>query len=299
MIELENIVGKENVKYDEPMCKHTSFKIGGNADIYVTVDDIHKLEKILKIIDEKKIPITIVGNGTNLLVKDEGIRGIVIRYIAEDYEINEDKDNIFVVISSGILNGKLSQILLKHEISGFEFGAGIPGTIGGAVFMNAGAFGSEMKDIVKETTYIDLNDKKIYNINTAEHKFEYRKSIFENKKAIILNTKLQLKNDKYENIRIKMDEYRKKRMGSQPLDKPSAGSTFKRGNDFITAKLIDEAGLKGYKIGGAKVSDKHAGFIINDGNATANDVIKLIKYVQNKIFNEYGKNIETEVRILG
>lgn len=293
MKELEDLLGTQNVKYNEPMSKHTTFKVGGNADIFITVDSIEKLQKVLEILEYKKI--TIVGNGSNLLVKDSGIRGAVVKYIAKDYSIKGNE----VVVDAGITNARLASILLKHELTGFEFAAGIPGTIGGALVMNAGAYGKEMKDIVQKTTYIDLEDKKIKTINLEEHEFSYRHSAFQNKKGIIVQTTLKLEKGNSLQIQNTMNEYAEKRRTSQPLEMPSAGSTFKRGEGFITAKLIDEAGLKGYSIGGAEVSTKHAGFIVNKGNATAKDIMELIDVVKKRVYEKFQKNIETEVKIIG
>ena len=347
MKELEDILGASNVKYNEPMSKHTSFKVGGNADIFITVDSQEKLLKVLEFVknnkfvkdkqtwqkedtynenkentSEQSLPITIVGNGTNLLVKDGGIRGLVIKYIANNYSIvdsnnanieenqskttnlglsqaNKEDENYFVTVSSGMTNALLAKILLDNSLSGFEFAGGIPGTIGGAIYMNAGAYGAEMQNIVVSTKYLDLNTYEIKTIANNEHNFEYRKSIFQNLNTVILETTLKLQKGNKEEIKAKMQEYAEKRKTTQPLDKPSAGSTFKRGTDFITAKLIDESGLKGYSIGGAQVSEKHAGFIINKGNATAKDIINLINYVKEKVYEKFGKTIEEEVRIIG
>lgn len=320
MKELEDILGTSNVKYNEPMSKHTSFKVGGNADIFITVDSQEKLLKVLEFVknnkfamikqtwqkvdtynenkegaSEQNMPITIVGNGTNLLVKDGGIRGLVIKYMTKDYHIIGEE----VTVSSGLTNALLAKILLDNSLSGFEFAGGIPGTIGGAVYMNAGAYSLEMKNIVVSTKYLDLNTYEIKTIANNEHNFEYRKSIFQNLNTVILETTLKLQKGNQEEIKAKMHEYAEKRKTTQPLDKPSAGSTFKRGTDFITAKLIDESGLKGYSIGGAQVSEKHAGFIINTGNATAKDIINLINYVKEKVYEKFGKTIEEEVKIIG
>lgn len=190
-------------------------------------------------------------------------------------------------------------ILAKEEIEGFEFASGIPGTIGGAIKMNAGAYGMEMKDIVLETTYISRSTGEIHKLNNKEQQFEYRKSIFSNNNFIILSTKLLLNYGIKEQIKAKMNEYMTSRKEKQPLELPSAGSTFKRGNGFITAKIIDECGLKGYKIGNAEVSRKHAGFIVNLGDATANDVIQLINYVKSKVFDMTKKKIELEIEVVG
>lgn len=308
---LKEKIGNENIKRDEPMSKHTSFKVGGNADIFITIHTAEEMIEILKI-NKHKLPITIVGNGTNLLVKDSGIRGIVVKYVDDSIEsLKAENDNDIksqnstisneklLKVSTGISNAKLAMYLLKNNLSGFEFAGGIPGTLGGAIYMNAGAFGGEIKDIVKNVTFLDLNDETIYTIEGKDCKFSYRSSIFENKNALILSATLQLHIEPKENIEKKMNEYKEKRLSTQPLDKPSAGSTFKRGDDFITAVLIDEAGLKGTQIGGAEISTKHAGFIINNGTATAQDIIDLIEYTKRKIYNKYNKKIEAEVRIIG
>ena len=315
MVELENILGKENVKYNEPMSKHTSFRVGGNADIFAIVDSEEKLIRAIEIAKKLSKLITIVGNGTNLLVKDGGIRGLVIKYIANDYSImdtdelldkgnfdkNEENNNKskIVTVSSGMTNARFAKILLDNSLTGFEFLAGVPGTIGGALVMNAGAYGGEIKDIVLKTKYLDLDTGEIKTIESNEHKFEYRKSIFQTLNCVILETTLKLQIGNKEQIEEKMQEYSKKRRESQPLDMPSAGSTFKRGDNFITAKLIDESGLKGYSIGGAEVSTKHAGFIVNKGNATAKDIIDLINYVKEKVYEKFGKEIHEEVKIIG
>ena len=293
MGELENLLGTENLKYNEPMSKHTTFKVGGIADTYITVNSKEKLLNVLELLKNEKI--TIIGNGSNLLVTDKGIRGIVLKYSANNCSINGKT----VTVESGMTNARLANILLKQNLTGYEFAAGIPGTIGGAIVMNAGAYGREMKDVVESTEFIDLETNKIETLKNEEQEFEYRKSIFQNKKCIILSTTLKLEDGIKEEIEEKMKEYAEKRRSTQPLDMPSAGSTFKRGNGFITAKLIDEAGLKGYSIGGAQVSTKHAGFIVNKGNAKAKDIIELIKYIQDEIYKKFGEKIEPEIKIIG
>ena len=297
---LEINIPKENIYKNEPMGKHTTFKIGGNADIFVKVKKVAEIKYILDIAQKENINVTVIGNGSNILVKDKGIRGIVIKIDLDDYEIIKDKNNAYVKVDAGMLNGKLAQILLKEEISGFEFASGIPGTVGGAIKMNAGAYGSEFKNIVEETTYIDLEDNnKIKTISNEKQDFSYRHSIFQIKKAVILQTKLKLNYGKKDEIATKMEENLQSRKSKQPIDKPSAGSTFKRGTNYITAALIDQCGLKGKKVGGAEVSTKHAGFIINSGNATAEDIIKLTKLVQEQVFEKTGNKIELEIQILG
>lgn len=299
--DLQNIVNDSNIYIDEPMNKHTSFKIGGCADLFIKVNTIKDLENIIRYSKNKNIPITITGNGSNMLVKDKGIRGITLQITFNKMQINENRDvenEVIVEVESGKKIGELSANLQKESIAGFEFASGIPGTIGGAIKMNAGAYGKEMKDVVKTITYMD-EDLQIKKIQNEEALFSYRHSRFSNSKDIILSVELKLEKGNYEQIKSMIDEYKKSRIEKQPVDLPSAGSTFKRGEDFITAKLIDEAGLKGYKIGGAQVSLKHAGFVVNTGDATAEDVLKLVEYIKDVIYNKFGKKIELEVEIVG
>lgn len=296
--DLRKKVDENNIFLNEPMSKHTTFKIGGNADIFIKAKTVQEIQYILEISKEKDIPMYIVGNGSNILVRDVGIRGIVLKIELENIKIIEEKDEVNVIAGAGVKLAMLSQTLKQKAITGLEFASGIPGTIGGAVRMNAGAYGCEMKDIVIETKYIDL-DGNIYVLSNKEHQFEYRKSIFCRNKYIILESTLKLKKGNIEEIQSKMNEYLIQRKEKQPINIPNAGSTFKRGNDFITAKLIDECGLKGYKIGGAEVSTKHAGFIVNSGNATAKDVIKLIEFVKQEVYKKFNKSIELEIEIVG
>lgn len=295
---LEKIISKERIKQNEPMKNHTSFKIGGPAEFYIKIKSIEELQKILKFAKKENIKITIIGNGSNVLVSDKGIKGIVIRTNLKEIEIEEKEQNkIEITVDDAVPIGFLAQKLLKEEIAGFEEIAGIPGTIGGAILMNAGAHGKEIKDIVTEVTAMDYNGK-IFNFTNEEAEFTYRHSKFSNGEYIILQAKMLLQKGSKEEIKAKMDEYAQYRKEKQPIEYPSAGSTFKRGTDFITAKLIDEAGLKGYSIGGAKVSEKHAGFIINTGDATSQDVLDLAKYITDKVYEKFRKKIEFEIRIL-
>lgn len=296
ILEKSNIT-KENIQYDVSMKEYTSFKIGGPAECLIKIETKEELQEMLKIANTNKIPLTIIGNGSNLLVRDEGIKGIVLKIEIKKLEITEEHGQIKVIVGSGEKLGLLAQKLLKEEIAGFEFASGIPGTIGGAIRMNAGAHGSEMKDIVKNITYMDRNGE-IHKIENEQAKFEYRNSIFAKESHIILETEIQLQKGKKQEIQEKMNEYANYRKEKQPIEYPSAGSTFKRGADFITAKLIDECGLKGYQIGGAQISEKHAGFIINKENATAEDVIKLMEYTKEQVYNKFGKNIEAEIEII-
>ena len=299
ILSLEELgISTEKIKIDEDMSKHTSFKIGGPADIFIKATELDDVKNTIKVVTTNNIPLYVLGNGSNILVKDKGIRGITLKIELKEFNMEHKNEDVFVKVGSGVQLGFLAHKLLNESIEGFEEFAGIPGTIGGAIRMNAGAHGKEMKDIVLETKYIDLNGN-IKTITNAEHQFEYRNSLFSKEKYIILETTLKLKKGIKVNIENKMKEYTTYRKEKQPIEFPSAGSTFKRGEDFITAKLIDECGLKGYKIGGAEISNKHAGFVINTGNATADDVIKLTEYVKQKVYEKFKKKINLEIEIIG
>lgn len=291
------ITSKDNIKKDEMMSRHTSFKVGGKADYFIEVEnnekDIIKIAKLAKQYDKRLI---VIGNGTNTLFSDEDIKAVILKIKPDmSYNIYDD----YIQISAGTSNAYLANVMLNNEMAGFEFASGIPGTIGGAIVMNAGAFGSEMKDVILEVSGVDLNTYKGFNYDNEECGFSYRKSIFQNKgDLLILSAKIKYSQGIRDNIQGLMNEYREKRIATQPLDMPSAGSTFKRGEGFITAKLIDEAGLKGYSIGGAMVSKKHAGFIVNTGNATAKNIIDLIEYVQDVVYKKFNVKIETEVKLV-
>ena len=292
--ELLEIIDKKDILINEPMKKHTSFKIGGKADYFITIRSISELKKIQKIAIKKDIPFIVIGNGTNLLVLDKGIRGIVAKLNFNKIEIEKNT----VIVSSDISVSKLAKVCAEKKLSGIEFLAGIPGTVGGAVKMNAGAYGSEMKDVIKYTKCMDQNGN-IIELSNELQEFEYRKSIFSKNKYIILETELNLKNDSFDNINSKMNEMLDDRRKKQPLEYPSAGSTFKRNENIITAKLIDECGLKCFSIGGASVSEKHAGFIINKGNATAKDVLDLAEYIKKVVYQRFKEEIELEIEVIG
>lgn len=285
---------EENIAYNEPMSKHTSFKIGGAAECYIKICEIEELKEILEISKTHNIPITIIGNGTNILVKDSGIKGIVAKINIKNIEINETTAKV----GAGNTLAEIAQILMQNNLSGFEELSGIPGTIGGAVRMNAGAHGKEIKDVILNVTAIDFNGN-IRKFTNEEMCFEYRNSIFSREKYIILEAELQLEHGKQEEIKEKMKGFADWRKEKQPLEYPNAGSTFKRGEGFITAALIDECGLKGTQIGGAQISNKHAGFIINTGNATAKDVLELIELTKKEVQSKFGKEIKLEIEIIG
>lgn len=302
--ELEEIVSKENIKYNEPMSKHTSFKTGGTADYFIIAKTAEQITEIIRFAKEKNIPFYIIGNGSNLLVKDNGVRGIIIKIDLQGIEIKSktqeetNSQEVLVSVKAGTKIMALAQILKEQEITGFEELSGIPGTIGGAIKMNAGAYGKEMKDIVVETVCIDV-DGNTYKLKNEDQKFEYRNSIFKNEKYIILEAILKLRKGDKDKIQAKMETYLTERKQKQPVEYPSAGSIFKRGEDFVTAKLIDEAGLKGFSIGGAEISEKHTGFIINKTNATSKDILDLIEYTKKIIFEKFGVKIQEEVEIIG
>ncbi len=318
--ELTKEVPSEQIYMNEPMSKHTTFRVGGNADIFIKVKNLEQLKFIIKVARKNGIHITIIGNGSNLLVKDNGIRGIVVKIEFEDIKINLENET--VIVGAGVKLAVLAQELLKSEMTGFEFAVGIPGTIGGAVRMNAGAYGSEMKDIVISTKCLDLkrynmltqktniddieieeyieksDEPEIVELSNEAQEFVYRGSIFHNNRYVILETKLKLQKGNKEDIKYKMDEFLRSRKEKQP-DLPSAGSTFKRGEGYITAKIIDECGLKGCSIGGAQVSEKHAGFIVNTGDATAQNILDLIEHIKKVVYEKTGKLIKLEVEIIG
>lgn len=283
-----------NIIKNEPMKNHTSFKIGGPADEFCAPKSIGEIEECIKYAEENKKPYFVIGNGSNILVSDKGIRGLVIKISGEfsGYEFFKDT----VKAKSGVLLSTLAKAAQKNSLCGMEFASGIPGTLGGAIYMNAGAYGGEMRDIVKSVTYLEKGEiKKI----ESGFQFGYRKSIFAELGAIILEAELQLKSGDFDEIKAKMEDFKARRTEKQPLNLPSAGSVFKRPVGHFAGGLIEEAGLKGYSIGGARVSEKHAGFIVNTGGATAEDVLSLIEYIQKVIREKYSIELETEVKMMG
>lgn len=291
---LTTIIEESKIKTNEDMSKHTSFKAGGKAKFYIKAKTVEDVINTVKISKENNIPIVVLGNGSNILFKDEEFNGVVLKIELDTLKIEEN----IITAEAGVKNAILGRKALDNNLQGFEFAAGIPGTIGGAIRMNAGAYGGEIKDIVQDVEYLDYEDLKIKKITNKECNFEYRHSVFCENKNIILSATFKLENGIKEEIANRMNEFAKSRKEKQPLEYPSAGSTFKRGTDFITAKLIDECGLKGYQIGGAQVSEKHAGFIINKENATAKDIIDLVEYVKKTVKEETGKSIDLEVEII-
>lgn len=285
---------KSKVYIDEPMTKHTSFKIGGKADIFILARDVEDIKYVLNYVKNEQIDIFIIGNGSNLLVKDNGIRGITMAIDLQDIEIQGTKVNV----GAGVKLGILGLLLQKNELTGFEFASGIPGSIGGAVRMNAGAYGGEFSNIVENVTCINRQGI-IKQLSKEELEYSYRHSRFMNTDEIIISATLKLEKGNKDEIKSKMDELMLARKTKQPLELPSAGSTFKRGKDFYASKIIEEAGLKGFQVGGAQVSIKHAGFVVNLGNATAKDVLDLTNYMKEKVYEKFGKQLELEVEIIG
>ena len=282
---------------DEPMSLHTSFKIGGLADVIALPKSEEQIATLLKRAKENEIPITVIGAGSNLLVSDLGIRGLTIKLGTPFSEITA-KGNI-INAKSGASLAKIASVALKNSLSGFEFASGIPGSLGGAVYMNAGAYGGEMKDVVIKTRYMDF-EGNIFVLENDEHDFSYRHSFFQGKDdLIILSSEIKLEKGEKSEIEAKMLELNKKRKEKQPLNFPSAGSAFKRPAHGYAAQLIDEAGLKGKKIGGAMVSEKHSGFIVNDGNATTKDVEELLSFVKKVVYEKFNIELNPEVRKIG
>lgn len=294
--DIQKYVDSSKVKYNEPMKKYTTLKVGGPADVLVTPENVQDVIATLNYAKQKGIKVTIVGNGSKLLVKDGGIRGIVIRFCSKFADAHIEGE--YITVEAGMTIPRLAIIAKDNSLSGLEFASGIPGNLGGAVYMNAGAYGSEMAKVVEEVTYLDDE----FNIQTAtneECEFSYRSSIFRKNNNIILSAKLKLnKRDKQE-IEELMKQNQESRRSKQPLEYPSAGSTFKRPEGYFVGKLVDDLGLKGYSIGGAEISTKHSGFIVNKGNATAKDVLDLINYIKEKVLEANGIKLEEEIIVLG
>ena len=293
---LLKIVDKDDITIDELMKKHTSFRVGGPADIYIKPRTEEQISQIVKYLRSENVNYIVIGNGSNLLVKDGGIRGVVIE-IGKNFSEFKIEGNT-VTLQSGVMLSFVGKAVLRESLTGFEFAAGIPGTIGGALAMNAGAYGGEMKDIVKSVKLMDT-DGNIGKFTNEQMEFEYRKSILTRKDYIVLSATIELQNGIEEEIRATMREYTQKRVSTQPLNKPSAGSTFKRPEGLIAAKLIDDCGLKGLTLRGAQVSDKHCGFVVNLGDATAKDLLNLMNIVKTTVKMKFGVMLEEEVKILG
>lgn len=293
---LLNILDKEDIKLDEPMRKHISFRVGGPADILVKPRTEEQLKNIFSLIKKENIPYLIIGNGSNLLIKDGGIRGIVIE-ISDNFNAFSIEGNKLTV-QSGALLSVVGKSVLREELKGFEFAAGIPGTIGGALAMNAGAYGGEMKDMVKSVRLMDT-DGNIVEFSNEQMEFGYRRSILSRTNYVVLSAEIELEKGNYEEIKAKMADFTQRRVTKQPLSLPSAGSTFKRPEGNFAGKLIEDSGLRGLTLRGAQVSEKHCGFVVNLGNANAKDLLDLMYVVKSTVKTKFGVILEEEVKILG
>lgn len=289
------LVGKENILLQEPMSRHTTFQIGGPADYFVSPKTKDAFSALIRVCYEKDYPFMVLGEGSNLLVSDEGIEGLVI---STSYLKNiQIKDDI-IEAEAGLLLKDLSEFALLKGLSGLEFSCGIPGTLGGAVYMNAGAYEGEMKDVIVSVTLADEKGN-IIEKSADEMGFSYRHSILSEEKLYCLSAKMRLMPKDKAEIKAKIDEFTQKREDKQPLDLPSAGSTFKRPVGYYAGKLIIEAGMQGERVGGAEISNKHAGFIVNQGGASARDVLLLIEKVKAAVYEKSGVLLEPEVRVTG
>ena len=293
--DLKALAGNSNVFENEPMNKHTTFRIGGNADVFVTPDTTEGLMSVVGYVKGNNIPYYIIGNGSNLLVKDRGFRGVIIQLYKNFADI-EVEDNI-VTAKAGALLSSVAKTAMNNSLSGMECLSGIPGTIGGAICMNAGAYGGEMKDIVVETRVI--NNGRLETISNKDSEFGYRKSRIMAENMIVVETTIRLEKGNKDEIQAKMKELMLKRNEKQPVELPSAGSTFKRPEGYFAAKLIDDSGLRGFSVGQAQVSPKHCGFVVNNGGAAAKDVIELMDKVSQVVYDKFGVKLEPEVRIIG
>lgn len=292
---LKSILKEEQVLVNEPMCYHTTFHIGGMADVFIQ-PEFSQISDALKICRDLQVPYTMIGNGSNLLVSDKGIRGVVIEFGKNTSKITIE--DTYVSVQAGALLSKTANIVAEAKLTGLEFAAGIPGTIGGAIVMNAGAYGGEMSQIVEHVVVLDEGgNKKILSLEELD--FSYRHSCIAENSYIVIEAMLKLEHGDKEEILARMKELARKRMEKQPLEFPSAGSTFKRPEGYFAGKLIIDAGLRGYAIGGAQIAEKHCGFLINKGGATAEDVLKLMKYTSDVVANKFGVKLEAEVRKLG
>ena len=291
-----NMIDETRIYKEEPMKKHTTFRVGGNADYFIVPKTIEEVKNVVALCKETDMPYYILGNGSNLLVSDKGYRGVIIQIYKEMNEICIEGDQIKV--QAGALLSKIGSAALEASLTGFEFASGIPGTIGGAVVMNAGAYGGEMKDVLEEVTALTPEGEAIV-LRKEELELGYRTSIIAKKDYIVLEAKLKLEKGEKDAIKGRMDELKLQRTTKQPLEYPSAGSTFKRPEGYFAGKLIQDAGLRGFQVGGAQVSEKHCGFVINKDHATAADVWELMCQVRAIVKEKFGVELEPEVKRLG
>ena len=295
LTELQNVMGGSGIFMEEPMKKHTTFRVGGPADVLVQPDET-ALAAILALCRQYYVPYSFIGNGSNLLVGDKGIRGVVIEmtYPMGNIEVHGTK----ITAQAGAMLSKIANTAASNGLGGMEFAAGIPGSVGGAVVMNAGAYGGEMKDIIERVYVLDENGAQL-ELDRDALDLGYRHSCIPEKKYIVTKVVLELVPRDEVEIRSKMKDLNEKRAGKQPLQYPSAGSTFKRPEGYFAGKLIMDAGLRGYQVGGAQVSEKHCGFVINKGDATAADICQLMRDVSDKVQAQFGVVLEPEVKMIG
>ena len=281
------------------MSRYTSFRAGGCARALIEVATTEELKAVLQLVTEENIPHMVIGNGSNMLFKDSGYDGIVIKLSQQGFDYVNFGENNTVSAGTAVANGVLAKMLQREGLAGFEFASGIPGSLGGAVFMNAGAYGGEMKDIVKSVKTISPDGQEERIFTAEEMDFGYRHSCLEENGYIAVEVTMELEKGDREEIAARMKELMEKRNSKQPVNYPSAGSTFKRPEGYFAGKLIEDAGLKGLTVGGAQVSTLHSGFVINIGGATATDILQLMALVQNTVYDKFGVMLEPEVRIIG
>jgi UDP-N-acetylmuramate dehydrogenase len=292
---LQAIMAIENIKENEPMKNHTSFKVGGPADLFLMPQSRAELQAVLEICKESQNPLYIMGNGSNLIVRDKGYSGIIINTKA----LNQvETVGETLIAEPGISLKDLANVALKEKLTGLEFASGIPGSLGGAVTMNAGAYDGEMKGIIKNITVI-TEDGSLKTIPADQCNFGYRSSILQQHHWVLVSVELGLKNGDYQQIEAKMLDLNDQRQSKQPLEYPSAGSTFRRPVGYYAGKLVQDAGFRGYAIGGAQVSEKHSGFVINKGGATAADILNLIAAIQSAVKDQFDVDLKTEVIVIG
>lgn len=280
------------IKQNEPMSRHTSFKIGGNADLYIIPHDMNALIETVRILKETETKRYFLGNATNVLFDDAGFCGSVVS-LGNICAIKVIENRI--IAEAGASLNLVCKTARDKELSGLEFAYGIPGSIGGAVFMNAGAYGGEMSQVIAQSTYLSLDDMTVHTIPLTAHEYGYRESVYRHNNWLVLSAVLELQKGEYDKINAAMNDYMSRRIDKQPLEYPSAGSVFKRYPGRYTGQMIEECGLKGYSIGGAQVSEKHAGFIVNKGGATSADVLALIEHIKNEVYKKFDCRIECEV----
>ena len=295
--ELCGILGSENVLKDELMKKHTTFRVGGPADWLVTPTEEEQIREVVNLLRTENVPYYVMGNGSNLLVGDKGYRGVIIQLGKNLSQIRMTEEGVLYA-QAGALLSKIAAEALAQSLTGFEFASGIPGTLGGAVMMNAGAYGGEMKHVLKDALALTANGE-LRVLPVEQMALGYRTSIFAQNGDIVLSAQIRLQEGSPEEIRAYMDELKEKRITKQPLEYPSAGSTFKRPEGYFAGKLIEDTGLRGFQVGGAQVSEKHCGFVINKEQATAADILSLIEQISDRVEAKFGVRLEPEVKRIG